>query len=97
MQNIEQFVNERQEISLYKLVNHIFLLFKKICGVSVIRFALQKTVQVDTRFYPDTDELHINSRNITFSNRLENNIFIINLSITFDSDPKKGYMSVSSG
>ena len=29
----------------------------KKCGVSVIRFALQNTVQVDTRFYPDIDDI----------------------------------------
>ena len=30
---------------------------KNILGVSVLRFALQKTVHVDTRFSPDTDVL----------------------------------------
>ena len=34
-------------------MNLIFDSSQKICGVSVIRFALQKTVQVDTRFYPE--------------------------------------------
>ena len=58
MQNIEQFVKERQEITPLQTCECYFLTFpKKICGVSVIRFALQKTVQVDTRFYPDTDDL----------------------------------------
>ena len=32
---------------------------KQICGVSVIRFALQKTVQVGTRFYQDTGDLFL--------------------------------------
>ena len=58
MQNIEQFVKERQEIKTLQTCESNFLTFpKKICGVSVIRFALRKTVQVDTRFYQDTDEL----------------------------------------
>ena len=57
MQNIEQFVRERQEIKPLQTCESYFLTFpKKICVVSVIRFALQKTVQVDTRFYQDTDE-----------------------------------------
>ena len=56
MQIIEQFVKEIQEIKPLQTCESYFLtLKKKICGVSVIRFALQKTVQVDTRFYPDTD------------------------------------------
>ena len=55
MQNIEQFVKEIQEIKLLQTCESYFLTFpKKICGVSVIRFALQKTIEVDTRFYPDT-------------------------------------------
>ena len=55
MQNIEQFVKERQEIKPLQTCESYFLTFpKKICGVSVIRFALQKTIQVDTRFYQDT-------------------------------------------
>ena len=55
MQTIEQFVKKRQEI---KPLQTYFLTFPpKICSVSVIRFALQKTVQVDKRFYPDTDEM----------------------------------------
>ena len=37
---------------------YYFLTFpREICGVTVIIFALQKTVQVDTRFYQDTDEI----------------------------------------
>ena len=55
MSNIEQFLKERQEIKPLQTCESYFLTLKKICGVSVIRFALQKTVQVDTRFYPDTD------------------------------------------
>ena len=57
MQNIEQIVNGRQEIkSLHTSCESYFLTFpKKICGVSVIRSALQKIVQVDTRFYQDAD------------------------------------------
>ena len=52
MQNIEKFVKERQEIKPLHTCESYFLTFpKKICGVSVIRFAFQKTVQVDTRFY----------------------------------------------
>ena len=58
MQNIKQFFKERQEIkSLQTCEFHFFTFPTKIWGVSVIRFALQKTVQVDTRFYPDTDEV----------------------------------------
>ena len=58
MQNIEQFVRERQEIKPLQTCESYFLTFpQKICGVSVIRFALQKTVQVDTRFYQDTDNV----------------------------------------
>ena len=55
----EQFVKERQEIkSLQTCESHFFLTFPtEICDVSVIRFALQKIVKVDTRFYPDTDGL----------------------------------------
>ena len=54
---LKQFVKERQEIkSLQTCESHFFIFPTKICGVSVIRFALQKTVQVDTRFYPDTDD-----------------------------------------
>ena len=58
MPNIEPFVRERQEIKPLQTCESYFLTFpKKICGVSVIRFALQKTVQVDMRFYKDTDEV----------------------------------------
>ena len=54
MQNTEQFVKEIQEIKPLQTCESYFLTFpKKICGVSVIRFALQKTIQVDTRFYQD--------------------------------------------
>ena len=60
MQNIEQFVRERQEIKLLQTCKSYFLTFpKKICGVSVIRIPLQKTVQVDTRFYQETDDICI--------------------------------------
>ena len=60
MQNIEQFVKERQEIKPLQTCESYFFTFpKKICCVSVIRFALQKTVQVDTAFYPDTDEMFL--------------------------------------
>ena len=60
MQNIKQFVKERQEIkSLQTCESHFFTFPTKICGVSVIIFALQKTVQVDTRFYPDTGPIHL--------------------------------------
>ena len=58
MQNIEQFVKERQEIKPLQTCESYFLTFpKKIWGVSVIRFALQKTIYVDrpTTFYQDTD------------------------------------------
>ena len=56
MQNIKQFVKERQEIkSLQTCESNFFTFPTKLCSVSVKRFALQKTVQVDTRFYPDTD------------------------------------------
>ena len=58
MQNIEPFVKERQEIKTLQTCESYFLTFQElICGVLVIRFALQKTVQVDTRFYQDTDDL----------------------------------------
>ena len=58
MPNIEQFVRETQEIKpLQTCESYFFTLPTKICGVSVIRFALQKTVQVDTRFYQDTDDM----------------------------------------
>ena len=58
MQIIEQFVKEIQEIKPLQTCESYFLTFpKEICGVSVIRFALQKTIIVDTRFYPDTDAL----------------------------------------
>ena len=58
MQNIEQFVKERQEIyPLQTCESYFFNFSKKICGVSVIRFPLRKTVQVDTRFYQDTDDI----------------------------------------
>ena len=41
MQNIEQFVRERQEIKPLQICESYFLTFpKKRCGVSVIRFAL---------------------------------------------------------
>ena len=56
MQNIEQFVKERQEIKPLQTCECYFYFSKKKCGVSVIRFGLQKTVQLDTRFYPDTDD-----------------------------------------
>ena len=56
MQNIEQF--ERQEIKPLQTCD--FFLF--LCGVSVIRFALQKTFQVDTRFYQDTDDVFYRSK-----------------------------------
>ena len=60
MQIIEQFVKEIQEIKPLLTCESYFLTFpKKICGVSVIRFALQKTIQVDTRFYPDTDDTQV--------------------------------------
>ena len=63
MQNIKQFVKERREIeSLQTCESHFFTFPTKICGVSVIRFALQKTVQVDTRFYADTDEIYVDLR-----------------------------------
>ena len=57
MQVIEQFVKEIKEIKpLQTCASYFFDFFnKKTCGVSVIRFALQKTVQVDTMFYQDTD------------------------------------------
>ena len=56
MQNTEQFVKERQEIKPLQSCEFFFLTFpRKICGVSIIRFALQKTVRVDTRFYQDAD------------------------------------------
>ena len=58
MQNIEQFVKERRAIKpLQTRKSYFWTLPKKICGVSVITSALQKTVQVDTRFYPDTNNL----------------------------------------
>ena len=58
MQNIEQFVKERQEMKPLQTCESYFLTFQeKICGVSVIIFALEKTVQVDTRFYEDTGEI----------------------------------------
>ena len=58
LQNIEQFIKERQEIKPLKTCESYFWSSpKKICGVSVIRFALQKKVQVDTRFYPDTSRI----------------------------------------
>ena len=64
MQNIEQFVKERQEIKPLQTCESYFLTFqKKKCGVSVIRFALEKTVQVDMRFHPDTDGMHCLFRN----------------------------------
>ena len=54
---IEQFLKERQEIKPSRTcVSYLFnFSFKKIYGVSVIRFALQKTVRVDTRFSTDYD------------------------------------------
>ena len=56
MQNIEQFVRDRKEIKPLPTCEFYFWTFpKKMCGVSVIRFALQKTVQEDTRFYQDTE------------------------------------------
>ena len=53
MQNTEQFVKEIQEIKPLQTCESYLIFPKKICGVSVIRFALQKTIQVDTRFYQD--------------------------------------------
>ena len=51
MQCIEQFVKLRQEIKpLRSCVPNFFTFLKNIYCVSVIRFALQKTVHVDTRF-----------------------------------------------
>ena len=56
--NIEQFVQERKEIKpLRTCVFYFWPLKKIICGASVIIFALQKTVHVDTRFSTDTDAL----------------------------------------
>ena len=55
MQNIKQFVKERQEIiKPLQTCESYFLTPKKICGVSVIRIALQKTVQVDTTIHSST-------------------------------------------
>ena len=56
IQNIEQFGKERQKVNPLQTCESYFVTFpKKICGVSVKRFVLQKTVQVDRRFYPDTE------------------------------------------
>ena len=57
MQNIEQFVKEMQEIKPLQTFESYFLNFQKKSGVSVIILALQKTIQVDKRFYPDTDDM----------------------------------------
>ena len=58
IQNIEQFVKERQEIKPKKLqtCESYFSTFPKK-NMRCMRFALQKTVQVDTSFYQDTDEM----------------------------------------
>ena len=57
MQNIEQFVKERQEIKHLRTYLICLTFPKKIYGVSIIRFALQKTVHVDTRFSTDTGDI----------------------------------------
>ena len=58
MQYIEQFVKERQDIKTLRTFVSYFLVLQKIY-VSVIKFALQETVHVDTRFSTDTDTLEI--------------------------------------
>ena len=70
MQYIEQLVKERQEIKpLWPCVSYFLTIPKKnIYGVSVIRFASQKNVHIDTRFLTDTDEEHqaiSRKRNVT--------------------------------
>ena len=58
MQYFKQFVKERQEIKPLRTCLPYCLTFpKNIWGVSVLRFALQKTFHVDTRFSPDTDDI----------------------------------------
>ena len=72
MQNIEHFVKERQEIKPLQTCESYFLAFQQnCCRVSVIIFALQKTVQVDTMFYPDTDEMQM-WNNVTLDCPLDN-------------------------
>ena len=61
-------VKERQLIKPLQTCESYFWTFpKNIFGVSVIRFFLQKHDQIDTRFYPDTDEY--SSHNYTHSQR----------------------------
>ena len=56
MQNIEQFVKERQEIKHFRTYACIlFFDFQKIYKVCLR--GLQKTVHVDTRFSTDTDDM----------------------------------------
>ena len=54
MQNIEQFVKERQEIKPLQTCESYFLLFKTIQCLSYKICLTKKPVQVDTRFYADT-------------------------------------------
>ena len=71
MQYIEQFVKLRQEIkSLRTAVSYFFTFQKNIYSVSVIIFALQKTVHVDTRFSTDTVDLLVLCEHILLSGHL---------------------------
>ena len=58
-----------------KAFTNLWILFfsfsKNCCRVSVIIFALQKTVQVDTMFYPDTNEMQM-WNNVTLDCPLDN-------------------------
>ena len=61
MQNIEQFVKERQEIKPLQImcVSYFMTFPKNIYGVSVIRFAIKKTDHVDTWFSTDTNDIFL--------------------------------------
>ena len=59
MQYIEQFVKKRQEIKPFRKCVPFLTFPKNIYSVYLIRFALQKTAHVDTRFFTDTDDLFI--------------------------------------
>ena len=69
MRYIEQFVKERQEIlPLRTRVSYFFTFPKNICGVSVVTFALQRTVHVYIRGFPRTPTKYYNIRSSTSTN-----------------------------
>ena len=59
MQNIEQFVKERQEMKPLQTCESYFLTFPKQMRCLSYKICLTKNVQVDTRFYQATDVILI--------------------------------------